>query len=243
MKVRRIFNTQIDHVDCKQHCRDGWLRDEQDRIIKDDNNQDKRCACYYQNKYIDSNIGTEYWPIVPDTFEGHPQDLEEVSKYWTRLPQIKESGEGLYLHGTYGSGKTTLGILTLKVILHCTKFSVFVAPFSDLVILNSRIVGGFHDKDAVNDIEYIKNVDFLLIDDLGKEFDNGKDYARATLNSTIRYRDMWKKPTIYTANVPMEDLKEHYGSSNYSILNGRSKIITMKNTIDYRKIKKFEKEN
>jgi len=238
--VRRVFNPQIELPDCKKCNGDGYLRDAQDRNLRDKNNVDLRCSCYYQNKYIDSNIGTEYWEITPANFEGHKDDLEAILNFCTRIKEIKNSGQGLYMHGTYGAGKTTLGMLILKTILHYTKYSVLFAPFSDLVILNSRIVGGFHDKEAVQDVEYIKNVDFLVIDDLGKEFDNGKDYARATLNSIIRYRDLWKKSTIYTANVPLESLENHYGKSNYSVLRGRSEILSMKGTEDFRAIKKFD---
>lgn len=238
-KSLRVFSSMIPESTCKRGCNKGYVIDEHgEPIIK--NNESVRCQCYYEGRYLDSNIGKSYWNLTLENFEGHPDDLNSLKYYISKASKMYENGKGLYIHGGNGVGKTTLAILFLKHIIHNSKCSALFAPFADLVILNSRIIGGFHDKDADKSISYIKNVDFLVLDDIGKEFDNGKDYTRATLNSILRYRDLWNKPTIYTANSPLDVLREHYGDSNYSIMLGRSMVITSKYQNDHRKEKKME---
>lgn len=217
-----------------------FVVDSNDNIVEDKSGRPIRCQCYYENKYLDANIGFAYWPLTVDNFDGHPNDLARIKEMMRNAESMRKRGQGFYIHGGNGAGKTSLGMLLLKYVLHYTNYSAMFAPMADLVILNSRVISGFHDQKADDAIRVIKNVDFLVIDDIGKEFDDGKDKARATLNSIIRYRDMWNLVTGYTGNSPIEELRPHYGDSNYSIMEGRSTIITMEYDRDYRKEKKME---
>jgi DNA replication protein DnaC len=236
----RIFNSQIKSYKCDRGCKDGWVIDSKDNIVEKDG-KFVRCQCHYEDLYLTANIGKSYWDLTTENFDGHPKDLAGVEAYIDNLDKHYPKGTGMYIHGGNGAGKTTLALLILKHVLHSTvPCSVLFAPFADVVILNSRIVGGFSDKEAEKAINYIKNVDFLVLDDIGKEFDNGKDYTRATLNSILRYRDMWNKPTIYTSNNPIEKLRAHYGDANYSIMEGRSIILSAEYDRDYRKEKKMD---
>jgi hypothetical protein len=60
------------------------------------------------------------------------------------------------------------------------------------------------------------------------------------LNSILRFRDLWHLPTIYTANVPITEVANLYGGSNYSIIYGRSIMVDMVNTEDFRKTRKIQ---
>lgn len=135
---------------------------------------------------------------------------------------------------------TTLGIIFLKKVLQTTKYSALFIPCSELVILNAKYMQNHFDKSLDEKINYIKNVDFLMIDDLGKEFDNSKDWGRAAMNSILRFRAAWQKITIFTSNVEIKELADIYGGSNQSIINGYSIIIPVKNREDFRKTKKIK---
>jgi len=236
---KRVFNRLIPTASCQRNCKDGWIVDKKENIVEIDG-KPQHCECYYENKFLDANIGRAYWNLTVDNFDGHRDDIERMKDYISKIKEMYESGFGLYIHGGNGAGKTSLAMLLLMTVLRHSKASAMFVPFADLVILNSRVISGYHDKEAERDVNIIKNVDFLVLDDIGKEFDDGKDKTRATLNSILRYRDMWNKPTIYTANSPIEDLRTHYGDSNYSIMEGRSRILTMVYDRDYRKEKKME---
>lgn len=238
--MSRIFNEHIVLPPC-QHCDGfGFVKNENGEIVQE-NGEDKRCSCYYANKLLDSNIGFEYWSISPDNFQGADEDLIQVQKYFSikKIHAFKSQGRGFYIYGPdYGTGKTTMATMYLKNVLMNTGYSCLFVPFSDLVILNTKLMNGSFDKTVDEKINEIKNVDFLLLDDLAKEYDNQRDNGRATLNSILRFRDLWNKPTIYTANVPIDDVKSLYGGSNYSIIYGRSILISMTNTSDFRRDRK-----
>ena len=237
--MSKIFNDKIILPLCKI-CTDTFQRDLNGQIIQI-NGIDQRCDCYYANKFLESNIGYDYWNVEPDSFQGDPDDLEKVLSYINRINNMKKQGQGMYIYGPdYGTGKTTLATMILKHVLMNTNYACLFVPFSELVILNTKLINGSFDKNIDEKIDIIKNVDFLVLDDLAKEYDSQRDNGRATMNALLRYRDLWNKPTIYTANVPIEEVANLYGGSNYSIIYGRSVLVEMNNTEDFRKVRKIQ---
>lgn len=236
MKQDNLFNPYILLPECHNCDGSGFLKDENNNIILQ---EDKRCVCHYQDKLLHANIGMDYWSINQQNFEGSSLDLKKVQPYLDDIEILKETGRGLYLYSPgFGSGKTSLASMLLKKVLFTTPYSALFIPFSDLVIINTRYMLSTFDTIINDKVDAIRNADFLVIDDIGKEYDNNKDNGRATLNSILRFRDMWHKPTIYTANIPLDDnFPKLYGGSNYSIISGRSRQITMENDTDLRKIR------
>jgi DNA replication protein DnaC len=242
--MNRIFNEKIILPICNECDGFGFVKNENGEIIQA-NGIDLRCKCFYANKFLDSNIGFDYWNINEDNFQGEKEDLKQISIYFDKIDLLKSEGRGFYIYGpAYGIGKSTLSAMLIKHVLFTTNYSCLFVPFSDLVILNTKLMIGSFDKTIDEKINAIKNVDFLVLDDLAKEYDNQKDNGRATLNSVLRYRDLWNKSTIYTANVPIDNVTSLYGGSNYSIIYGRSILINMINTNDFRRDRKrIQKRN
>ena len=238
--MSKIFNNKITLPKCRNCNGDGWQRDFANQIIQV-GNVDQHCYCYYANKFLEASIGFDYWEIEPNTYQGDPEDLAQVVKYFNKINEMKNQGRGFYIYGpNYGTGKSTLAVMWLKHILTTTNFSCLFVPFSELVILNTKLINGSFDKTIDTKIDFIKNVDFLVLDDLAKEYDSQRDNGRATMNALLRYRDLWCKPTTYTANVPMTQVADLYGGSNYSIIAGRSILIDMVNTEDFRRTRKIQ---
>jgi DNA replication protein DnaC len=235
-----LFNAAISLPKCPYCPGDMLKHDEKGNVIQIDG-IDQRCYCYLPHRYLDANIGFEYWKIDETNFEGEEEDLVKIKPYFSQIEKLKNSGRGFYISGpTYGSGKTTLGILFLKKVLSTTRYSALFIPCSELVVINAKYMQNHFDKTLDEKIEYIKNVDFLMIDDLGKEFDNNKDWGRNALNSILRYRVAWQKITVFTSNLEIKDLSDIYGGSNQSIISGYSIIIPIKNREDFRKTKKIK---
>jgi DNA replication protein DnaC len=207
-----------------------------------ENGLNGRCTCYVPNKFLDANIGYDYWDITPENWQGKPTDLSSISEYFDKIPLLFRQGRGFYIYGKYGTGKTSLACMLLKRVIIDTDYSALFVPFSELVMLNSKIMIGWHDASVELAINQIKNIDFLVLDDLAKEYDNERDNGRATLNTILRYRDLWRKPTIYTANIPLTETQEKYGASNFSIIRGRSTIISMESDSDFRAQRKILQE-
>ena len=61
-----------------------------------------------------------------------------------------------------------------------------------------------------NAIEYAKQAPFAVLDDIGVR-ESISDGFRGDLHSVINHRTTQAKPTIYTSNIPIEELPEVFG--------------------------------
>jgi DNA replication protein DnaC len=239
--MRRIFNKHI-KWECTVCNGIKWEKNNDGTVIFD-NGINGRCKnCYLPDKFLEANIGFDYWNITSENWEGSIKDLKKIEVFFDKINILMKDGRGFYIYGSYGVGKTSLACMFLKTVLINTEYSALFVPFSELVLLNSKIMTGWHDPEIEESINQIKNVDFLVLDDLAKEYDNERDNGRATLNTILRYRDMWNKSTIYTANIPISETQEKYGASNFSIIRGRSAVISMENHSDFRSERRIRQE-
>lgn len=143
-----------------------------------------------------------------------------------------KNGDGLYIEGTNGTGKTHLaGAIALHLINE--GIPVICKTSSDLLLDIRKAYDDEYTKESTV-LEAYKSVDLLIIDDLGKE--QCSDWSMSNLYSIIndRYEDM--KPTIITTNYSAEDLvraltPKGYDSSKIvaiiSRLRETSTVITM----------------
>ena len=143
------------------------------------------------------------------TFENFKQDTPErrhsydVAKaYADRFAYHASRGEGLYIEGTNGTGKTHLAA-AIALQLIGEGIPVICKTSADMM---ADIKHGF-DSGEVTEYDVLKaykEVDLLVVDDLGKE--QCTDWSVSTLYSILndRYEDM--KPTIVTTNFNTDGL-------------------------------------
>lgn len=114
----------------------------------------------------------------------------------------KEQGRGLYFEGTNGTGKTHLAA-AIALQLISKEIPVICRTSEDLL---SDVKRAFDSKEIKEQdvIDAYKNVDLLIIDDLGKE--QCTDWSMSVLYSILnaRYEDM--KPVIITTNYNADNL-------------------------------------
>ncbi len=111
-------------------------------------------------------------------------------------------GDGLYIEGTNGTGKTHLAA-AIALQLIGEGIPVICKTSGDLL----KDIKKSFDTDGVREYEVLEvyqKVDLLIIDDLGKE--QCTDWGMSTLYSILndRYEDM--KPTIITTNYNTKSL-------------------------------------
>ncbi len=117
--------------------------------------------------------------------------------------------KGLYLHGNFGSGKTYL-ISALFNELAKKRVSSEIVYFPQLL----RDLKGDFDTFA-DRIEYLENVDLLLIDDIGAE--KVTEWSRDEILGTILQTRMNNyKTTFFTSNYTLEELEKHLNADKYS---------------------------
>ena len=117
--------------------------------------------------------------------------------------------KGLYLYGNFGCGKTYL-ISALFNELSKKRISSEIVYFPELL---SDIKSDF---DSYGDrMDYLENVDLLLIDDIGAE--KVSEWSRDEILGTILNKRMNNyKTTFFTSNLDMDSLMQHFRINNYS---------------------------
>ncbi len=110
--------------------------------------------------------------------------------------------KGLYLHGNFGCGKTYLISAFLNELRINKNAVVEVVYFPELL---RSLKDNFDDlEDKMN---YLQNVDILLIDDIGAE--NVTAWGRDEILGTIlQYRMNHKLTTFFTSNFNIEELEK-----------------------------------
>lgn len=120
-----------------------------------------------------------------------------------------EEFKGLYLHGNFGCGKTYL-ISALFNELSKKRVSTEIVYFPELLRDIKSDFDTFADR-----IEYLEEVDLLLIDDIGAE--KVTEWSRDEILGTILQKRMNNyKTTFFTSNLNMEELERHLRINSYS---------------------------
>ena len=125
-----------------------------------------------------------------------------------------ETTDNVLLYGDNGMGKSMLMNIAMKHLLHKGK-KVFVIDFRHLV---KEYTSSWRGGGILHDLMLM---DYLAIDDLGKEFSSGevsKELAITTLDYVIRYRFQRQKSTWLTFNMNLSDVKNSYNNHIASLL-------------------------
>lgn len=119
--------------------------------------------------------------------------------------------KGLYLHGSFGSGKTFMIIAMLNE-LSKKNVKVVAAYFPELL----RSLKEAFESDFGNKINKLKNADILLIDDIGAEAVT--PWSRDEILGTILQHRMDEGlPTFFTSNLTIKELEGHLENTKSSI--------------------------
>lgn len=173
-------------------------------------------ACPKYNEYLEK---TSYTKNIE--FFRLPKELQEASfkKIYkddkARLPIIKyfkefmeeykreKKGKGLYLTGSFGSGKTYLITALFNELAKKGVKSALVYYPELLRELKSSFKSDYEEK-----FSYIKKIPLLLLDDIGAE--NVTPWGRdEVLGPILQYRMEENLPTFFTSNLTLEELESN----------------------------------
>lgn len=118
--------------------------------------------------------------------------------------------KGLYLHGSFGSGKTYLIAALLNELEKSKNASIEIVYFPELLRNMKEDFNLAQDK-----INYLENIDILLIDDIGAEkvTEWGRDEVLGTI---LQHRMNNKLTTFFTSNLTIEELENHLATTKNS---------------------------
>lgn len=176
-----------------------------------------------------ANIGEDYWRVDFSTYKGPVDALKASAQYLNELEQNKAKGVGILYAGKPGTGKTTLMAIVLKYLARAN-WTVHMTSLSELVELIKR---SWDDKVLVNRIDHCKHVDFLGLDDLGKEHAGPTGFSAVTFDNLLRFRTQHRLPTLFTTNLDRKEILGRYGESTLSLIEGKTRVVPVQGK-DYR---------
>lgn len=188
--------------------------------------QGKRCTCHKMliSKYISKNSNlTEYMMKQKfenfdfSLFEKQEPTVDKALKLATVLCKkasdyaetFDTDGKNLFLMGNSGTGKTFLSSCIANRALERGKTVYYQTAYKLFEMFENVKFQKDTDTDYSQIIDYVYNVDLLIIDDIGTEFIT--QYTAATFFDIINSRINNQKSTIISTNLSFEDLENIYG--------------------------------
>jgi len=190
--------------------------------------------CYLPCKYkkaLDSEQAYQnnimYFDIPKDIKNASMKDIDTTDK--NRFPVIKwindflngKTTKGIYLNGNFGCGKTFLLSAMLNELAKQGK-RVAIIYYPEFLRTLKESFGT--DEDFKHKFNYIKKVEYLLLDDIGAE--TLTEWSRDEILGTIlQYRMEEKLPTFFTSNLTINELETHLATSTKQIDKVKAKRI------------------
>lgn len=185
-------------------------------IIKDPQGLEfwKPCECYkreqterlLQQLFSSAKIPVRYRNKSLANFNQlrQPKAFKGVQEYLRNWQAVRHSGHGVIFSGDVGTGKTHLAYALLLELLKegVTGLATTVPDLMD----DLRPKKGETSERQSRQIETLKTVDLLLLDDLGAQRDTPWVTERLFIILNARYNNML--PTIITSNERLETLEK-----------------------------------
>lgn len=177
--------------------------------------------CQYQKQYLKETKHQKYmfFSDVPASIkeasmkEVYTNDKNrfQVIEWVTNFIKNYPSEKGLYLSGSFGSGKTYLIAAAFNELAKKNVKSAIIYWPEFLRNLKGSFNTDFNEK-----MEQIKRVKLLLIDDIGAE--NSTAWARdEILGPILQYRMQEKLPTFFTSNLSIKELEQHFSMTKDTV--------------------------
>lgn len=153
------------------------------------------------------------------------KDLAKVksfcSDYIKNLQENIDDNRGIFFFGSNGVGKSFLACIILKEV-YKHRYSCRRATFSSYIshYTEAWSVKNKDEKDVLESdfYEKYKGVEFLVLEEVGKEIDT--KVSAPILEDLLRYREEHSLTTIICSNIAPKELEEKYGASIMSIIKG-----------------------
>lgn len=143
--------------------------------------------------------------------------------YCKSLTLARTKGEGFYLYGPNGTGKTHLLTIALKWAASL-RYSVRFVTSDELLRV---FAGDAETTQRVGTLEKLQGVDFLGVDDICKEY-HGSQFFFSRFGSFIRNRYANMRPVLYTSNADIAAFSKLFGDSSSSLVLATSLLIELK---------------
>jgi DNA replication protein DnaC len=158
-----------------------------------------------------AGVGFDRPPVTQIT----PFVVDAVRRYVGDLDRNLDRGQGVWLEGDVGTGKTTLAMLISKHALEAGR-SVAIYSLPRLLSALRTTFDESSDTSYVQLLDSLAAVDLLHIDDVGAERSN--EWVLEQLYSIVNARYEEQKAVVITTNLEHDELSEQIGQRTVSRL-------------------------
>lgn len=153
-------------------------------------------SLYMPKEILDATISNIY---------NDPERSLALRELFDFIKHAKNSipSRGIYFYGSFGVGKTyLLGALANKLKeFNISSMLIYMPEFV------REIRNSFKDDSVNEKVNYFKNADVLMLDDIGAETQSAW-FRDEVLGSILQYRMMEKLPVFFTSNYNLEQLEK-----------------------------------
>lgn len=148
--------------------------------------------------------------------------IEDCKRY---VDDFTNKYENIMLLGNVGVGKTFLTNCIAKELIDCGNSVIYFTSIRLFDTLSKCVfTKSFDDDEDDEDMQNdLYSCDLLIIDDLGTE--NVNSFVASRLFDILNERDIRRKSTIISTNLPLESIAERYSERNFSRIFGNYKVI------------------
>lgn len=189
------------------------------RVFKFNREEEARLKETMEGQYIrhvlvdmdsKSNLPHRAWGDVRlAVTESNRESFDTCKEYMDNVYEKVNRGEGLFIHGGVGTGKTTwaykIARKYLAVLAYNKAYESKPLYFANVPELMNNLKEGFTDSQYMRELNYrIENSDLVIFDDIGAE--NSTEWAKEQLYHYINYRYSNGLATMFTSNIPPNSL-------------------------------------
>lgn len=124
-----------------------------------------------------------------------------AKNYIAQFPEMLSRNQGLLFWGDCGTGKTFTACVIGNELLE-KGYTVYSISFAKMF----QKVSGYSSEQEAELMEKVRTVDLLILDDLGTE--RTTEFANEKVYAVIDARYRSGKPTIFTTNMTLTQMKE-----------------------------------
>lgn len=160
-----------------------------------------------------SNLGRRFSTRTFDNFDASKNGKAyEACKAYVDRKIYDSEKNGLIICGSYGTGKTHLAASIANYAVEHGMSTLFDTYGGHLEKLKSE----FNVSGEPKHLNLMRNVDFLVLDDVGKE--KQTEWSQSIMFDVINHRYENMKPIIITSNFSNRELANYFGEACYSRL-------------------------
>ena len=160
----------------------------------------RRARAMIPFKYLDADMSRFRWDVYGEDVALQRKTAES---FLSHFEAYRKKGKGLYIFSrTKGSGKTFLSCALANEITEKWDISVKFVSVPELLEMTKK---GYRDFTEKEELSGIRDAQLLIVDDIGAEMK--KDWIDTELYRLIDFRYSNKRVTIFTSNLPVDDLK------------------------------------